>query len=169
MQGFQAHIRRVRLSLAPLVLHFFSIARPFRTQGVKLNETFASLVRASPLLELVTPPSLALSVFRLRPSSLEHKASAALNALNKMFYARVTARKDLYLTQTDLNGTFCVRMAIGATRTEERHIRAAFSLLEEEGGIALREWRENLQGDGPAEGPNVGVKEQESAIAIARG
>jgi hypothetical protein len=35
---------------------------------------------------------------------------------------------------------FCVRMAIGAERTEERDIDRALTLIEEEGRVALREW-----------------------------
>jgi aromatic-L-amino-acid decarboxylase len=63
------------------------------------------------------------------------------NALNRAFYARLSARKTLLLTQTDLSGTFCVRFAVGAVRTEEKHIREAFNVLVEEAQATLGEWK----------------------------
>lgn len=126
---------------------------------------FSNLIRTSVLFELVTEPSLALSVFRLcladtrTPAVLEE-----VNALNKTFYTRLCSRSDIYLTQTDLNGTFCIRMAIGAVLTEQYHIEAAFKILEEEGEATLRELN-----DGSSRAGTAVVKEQESAIAVACG
>jgi aromatic-L-amino-acid decarboxylase len=82
---------------------------------------------------LVTPPILGLSVFRLKPASHAAQDLVEMNALNRAFYVRLAARSaECIFTQTDLGGVFCVRMAIGAQRTEERHIRAAFDVLTEE-------------------------------------
>ncbi|KAG8756451.1 hypothetical protein FRC12_010558 [Ceratobasidium sp. 428] len=72
------------------------------------------------------------------PNSVKSKA----NALNRAFYARLSARKTLLLTQTDLAGTFCVRFAVGSVRTEEKHIREAVDVLIEEAQATLREWKE---------------------------
>lgn len=69
-------------------------------------------------------------------------AQSKANALNRAFYARISARKTLLLTQTDLSGTFCIRFAVGAVRTEEKHIREAFDVLTEEAQATLAEWRE---------------------------
>jgi aromatic-L-amino-acid decarboxylase len=97
-------------------------------------------VRASPHFALVTPPVLGLSVFRLAPAdSASSEADAgALNVLNRAFYVRLAARTaECVFTQTDLAGTFCVRMAVGAQRTEEKHIRAAFDVLTHEAVATL--------------------------------
>jgi hypothetical protein len=69
-------------------------------------------------------------------------AQSKVNALNRAFYARISARKSILLTQTDLAGTFCIRMAIGAVRTEEKHVQEAFDLLVEEAHATLREWKD---------------------------
>ncbi|KAJ7745685.1 hypothetical protein B0H16DRAFT_1855814 [Mycena metata] len=81
---------------------------------------------------LVTAPSLALTVFRAAPKSgdatgaqaeMEKEKKSAenelthLNALNASFFARLARRPDLAITQTVLNGVFCVRFAVGAART----------------------------------------------------
>ncbi|KAJ7502871.1 pyridoxal phosphate-dependent transferase [Mycena galericulata] len=109
-------------------------------QGIALNTTFAALVTDSDILELVTPPSLALSVFRVVPPTSAKADLAALNVLNAAFFARLAVRPDLAITQTVLNGVFCVRFAIGASRTTEAHIRAAFDSIVEEARAALAVW-----------------------------
>ena len=129
VQGFQDYIRRT----------------------VRMNDKFIALIRSSPFFKFVTTPFLALSVFRLvppptssSPSSLTYAkplSEPQLNALNRAFYARVSARPDIMLTQTDLLGTFCVRLAVGAARTSEKHIQAAFDLLVEEAQATLKEWK----------------------------
>jgi len=60
--------------------------------------------------------------------------------LNRIFFRRISARHDLLLTQTELNGVFCIRLAVGAARTEETHIKRAFELLVSEACVALEEW-----------------------------
>ena len=99
------------------------------------------LVQKSDILELVTEPSLALSVFRLNPYIGAARYSLTdLNDLNRVFYDRISARHDILLTQTVLNGVACIRFAVGVLRTEERHIDKAFKLLQEEGRVAIQEW-----------------------------
>ncbi|KAJ7647540.1 pyridoxal phosphate-dependent transferase [Roridomyces roridus] len=118
VQGFQKHIR----------------------QAIELNQHFNTLLADSDILELVTPPSLALTVFRVVPSKHSDVDVAALNTLNAEFHSRLTARTDLVLTQTVLNGIFCVRLAVGAQRTTETHIRSAFDAINEEARAALAVW-----------------------------
>ena len=144
--GFQAHLRKASRFLTCLTPCHTRTNYPRCVQGIALNEHFASLVRASPEFELVTKPVLALSVIRLKlPSSSAHSLSdeakaEATNALNKALYARTERASDkLFLTQTSLNGTVCVRFAIGAQRTEREHIERAWELIRECGAEAVRE------------------------------
>jgi aromatic-L-amino-acid/L-tryptophan decarboxylase len=98
------------------------------------------MIRSSSQLTLVTPPSYALSVFRLLPSSeLDEKA---LNSLNRLFYDRISARSDIFLTRTELNGIFCIRFVVGAARTNETHIQMAFDLLRAEGEMTIKAFEE---------------------------
>ncbi|KAI0643877.1 aromatic-L-amino-acid decarboxylase [Trametes meyenii] len=112
-------------------------------EGVALNEHFAALVRASPHFELVTPPRLALSVFRvvLPASASPGDADAATNDLNRAFYAHVSGAGDkLFLTQTKLNDAFCVRFAVGAQRTRREHVDAAWAIIQASARAATEEW-----------------------------
>jgi aromatic-L-amino-acid/L-tryptophan decarboxylase len=86
----------------------------------------------------VTPPSFALTVFRLLPGSAGNTEELDdVNTLNKAFYSDLQSRPDLALTQTLLGGVFCVRFAVGAARTEQKDIDKAWTIIEEAGGNAL--------------------------------
>ncbi|KAG1818039.1 pyridoxal phosphate-dependent transferase [Suillus subaureus] len=110
------------------------------TDCTKLNARFAEHIRESDQFCFVAKPFLALTVFRLAPKSRPHLTTLELNALNRAFYARLAARSDIAITQTDLNGVFCVRMAIGAEKTVERDIDKALDVIGQEGRATLREW-----------------------------
>lgn len=107
------------------------------TDCIKLNDKFVERIRESEQFCFVAKPFLALTVFRLAPKSLPH---LELNALNRAFYAQLAARSDIAITQTDLNGVFCVRMAIGAEQTMESDIDRALDVIGEEGRATLKEW-----------------------------
>lgn len=110
-------------------------------QTISLNEIFVKLVSESPIMVLVTPPTLALTVFRLEPTLPNGlPTQAELNVLNEQFFRRISARTEIYLTQTVLNGTFCIRFAVGAERSEEQHVLRAFEILKTEGQLAIEAW-----------------------------
>ncbi|KNZ72280.1 Tyrosine decarboxylase 1 [Termitomyces sp. J132] len=135
-------------------LKFWFVFRSFGVEGFKkyirktiaLNQHFAEFVASSDMFSLVTPPSFALSVFRLDPKlrSLEQPSHSLdiLNKLNKLFYSRLTARQDILLTSTVLNGVYCIRFAVGSARTELLHIKQACELLVEEGKLTLESWEQ---------------------------
>ncbi|KAF9232241.1 pyridoxal phosphate-dependent transferase [Melanogaster broomeanus] len=112
-------------------------------ETVKRSDTFVSLIRESAQFKLVTAPSLTLSVFRLEPPTSEELSLAQLNKLNRAFYARLSARPDIALTRTDLIGTICMRMAVGAERTTDAHIKRAFDVLCEEADVTLKVWEKD--------------------------
>ena len=88
---------------------FFLSSYVVRPQSISLGEIFVDRVRGHPeLLELVTPPSFSLSVFRIAPNAVPEFAHK-LNELNERYYQKLYERKDLMLTQTKLNGVHCIR------------------------------------------------------------
>ena len=112
-----------------------------------MNNLFATLIKNANNFSLVTEPSLALSVFRLVPQSDADDQPAlsleSLNDLNRLFYGRISARNDIMMTQTNLNGIFCIRFVTGATRTTEDHVRAAYDILCEEAETTLAMWTQS--------------------------
>ena len=89
---------------------------------VALAEAFASWVAADERFELAAPRSLNLVCFRLRGADEENEA----------LLARLNASGALYLTHTRLDGHYTLRLSIGQTDTEERHVRAAWERIREE-------------------------------------
>ena len=112
-----------------------------------MNNLFANLIQNTDDFSLVTKPSLALSVFRLVPESKTDDQPAlsleSLNELNRLFYGRISARNDIMMTQTNLNGIFCIRFVTGATRTTEVHVRAAYDILCKEANTTLEMWAQS--------------------------
>jgi aromatic-L-amino-acid decarboxylase len=89
---------------------------------VELAHDFASWVAADERFELVVPPSLNLVCFRLRGGDEENEA----------LLGRLNASGALYLTHTRLGGRYTLRLSIGQTDTEERHVRAAWERIRAE-------------------------------------
>jgi len=118
--------------------------REYIRHGIDLNDYFGSLIRQNPSFSLVTRPSFSLTVFRLTPPQSQDSAQYAtledFDALNRSFYSRISARPDILLTQTVIDGIFCIRFAAGAQRTTKEHIDQAWSLIQEEAGIAADIW-----------------------------
>jgi aromatic-L-amino-acid decarboxylase len=87
--------------------------------SVTLAQEFATWVAADERFELLAPHPLALVTFRLRAGDEATRAlMTAVNASGRM-----------YLTHTLVHGEFALRMAIGATLTERRHVEAAWRQL----------------------------------------
>ncbi len=81
--------------------------------GVALAQEFAGWVGSDDRFELAAPHELALVTFRLK--SGDDASRALMETAN--------ASGSMYLTHTVVDGKFALRMAIGATATEERHVR----------------------------------------------
>lgn len=162
VEGFQKHIRK-HVELAKVfesLVEQSSLFELVAPRSLSLNVFRLRLPSALPTPAAATPseanpalsqetditagasPDTTTTGIRKGLPLLQSKAQSKVNALNRAFYSRVSARKNIYLTQTDLAGTFCIRMAVGAVRTEEKHIREAFDLLVEEAQATLREWKD---------------------------
>lgn len=147
--------------------------RDYIRRCIDLNTTFQAKLTETTLLELVTTPSLSLSVFRISPNALPPPASSTtssspinssttsptnsspsneptletMNELTKSLYSRLSARSDILLTQTVLNGVFCIRFAVGSERTRVEDINKAVGVMVEEAEVVIREWSKNVDLD----------------------
>ena len=89
---------------------------------VELAQDFAGWVAASEDFELVVDPPLNLVCFR-------HVGG---DAISEAIMERLNASGDLFLTHTKLDGRFVLRLCVGQTRTERRHVEQAWRRLQEE-------------------------------------
>jgi aromatic-L-amino-acid decarboxylase len=86
---------------------------------VALAREFAGWVQADPDFEVVAPVPLNLVCFR-------HRAG---DAMNERLQQTVNASGEIFLTHTRLDGRWVLRLAIGGTYTERRHVETAWELL----------------------------------------
>ncbi len=94
---------------------------------VELAQKFASWVRADERFELGAPAPLNLVCFR-------HRAG---DESNQRIMERLNASGDLYLTHTRLNDRFTLRMSIGQSQTELRHIERAWQRIRDEAAAII--------------------------------
>lgn len=118
-------------------LKFWFIVRTFGVEGlidrlrehIRLAQLFASWVQAAPDFEVVAPVPFSTVCFRAVPQQVPQ---AQWNELNERLMEAVNATGEAFLSHTKLNGRYIIRLAIGNIRTEERHIRRVWELLNEE-------------------------------------
>jgi aromatic-L-amino-acid decarboxylase len=108
-------------------LKLWFVIRSYGVQGlqhhvrehVALAQEFARWVRESQEFELAAPAPLNLVCFRHRGGE----------EANQRIMDRLNSSGELYLTHTRLDGKLTLRMSIGQTRTEARHVRAAWDKI----------------------------------------
>jgi aromatic-L-amino-acid decarboxylase len=93
-------------------------------QHVQLAQQFAGWVRKDKRFELAAPVPLNLICFR-------HKGG---DAANQAIMDRLNRSGDLYLTHTKLNGKLTLRLCVGQTHTQARHVENAWKRIQEEAG-----------------------------------
>ena len=91
-------------------------------QHVQLAQQFAAWVRDDEKFELPAPVPLNLVCFR-------HKAG---DTANQTIMDRLNRSGDLFLTHTRLNGKLTLRLCVGQTKTQERHVRRVWLRLQDE-------------------------------------
>jgi aromatic-L-amino-acid decarboxylase len=89
---------------------------------IELAQKFAQWVRADTSFELAAPAPLNLVCFR-------HRAG---DETNQRIMDRLNASGDLYLTHTRLNDRLTLRMSIGQSQTELRHVERAWQRIRAE-------------------------------------
>jgi aromatic-L-amino-acid decarboxylase len=88
---------------------------------VELAQRFRSWIEADERFELAAPTPLNLVCFRHRGG----------DGLNRELLERLNRSGDLYLTHTVLDGRYTLRLCVGQTRTEERHVVDAWRSVQE--------------------------------------
>jgi len=86
---------------------------------VALAQQLAGWVQADPAFELAAPVPLNLVCFRHRGG----------DAVNQQLLDQLNQSGQLYLTHTRLHGKLTLRMSIGQTHTEERHVANAWQAI----------------------------------------
>jgi len=88
---------------------------------VELAQTFAAWVETDERFELAAPTPLNLICFRHRGG----------DAVNQSLLDRLNKSGSLYLTHTRLDDRLTLRLCVGQTRTEYRHVASAWKKIQE--------------------------------------
>jgi aromatic-L-amino-acid decarboxylase len=91
-------------------------------EHVRLAQQFAGWVRNDVRFELAAPAPLNLVCFR-------HKGG---DDANQTLMDRLNRSGDLYLTHTRLNDRLTLRLCVGQTNTQARHVERAWTRIREE-------------------------------------
>jgi aromatic-L-amino-acid decarboxylase len=89
---------------------------------IELAQQFASWLKEDSRFELAAPAPLNLVCFR-------HKGG---DEINQVLMDRLNRSGDLYLTHTKLDGKLTLRLCVGQTSTEARHVERAWKRIQEE-------------------------------------
>jgi aromatic-L-amino-acid decarboxylase len=113
--------RRFRALKLWFVLRSFGASglRAHIRKHVELARGFAQHIEADQRFELAAPPRFGLVCFRVRGG----------DGINRELLERVNQSGDFYLTGTELDGRFVLRLAVGGARTEAAHVDAVWERL----------------------------------------
>ncbi|MPZ71900.1 MAG: aspartate aminotransferase family protein [Nitriliruptorales bacterium] len=96
---------------------------------VELAQQFAQWVQDDPDWELAVDPPLNLVCLR-------HRAG---DAVTEAVLQRANATGRMFVTHTRLDGRYVIRVSIGQTHTEQRHVEQAWCLLRDSAAAVLAE------------------------------
>ncbi len=115
--------RRFRALKLWMVIRHYGVEglRAHLRRHVELARRFAEWVEADIDFEVAAPRPLNLVCFR-------HLGG---DEVNRRLEARLNNSGKLYLTHTTLSGRYVLRLCVGQSWTEERHVRAAWELIRE--------------------------------------
>lgn len=98
---------------------------------LQLAEYFAKKIEDSADFELLAPVPLNTICFRYKPAEKSYTPDQ-LNQLNTDLLERINDSGRAFLTHTKLNDAYTIRMVIGQTSVEKRHVDAAWDLITNE-------------------------------------
>ena len=118
-------------------LKLWFVIRSYGVEGLRalirrhiaLAEEAERWIAAAGDFELLAPRALALINFRYHPGGLDD--NAALDELNRRLLERLNDDGRIYLTQNRVAGAYALRLSIGQTRSERRHVEAAWQVIQD--------------------------------------
>ncbi|HET6527899.1 MAG TPA: aminotransferase class I/II-fold pyridoxal phosphate-dependent enzyme [Balneolaceae bacterium] len=119
-------------------LKLWFVLRNFGVKGLReklryhisLAQNLKQKIKQHEDFELLAPAPLNLLCFRYHPGHISDEQK--LNEWNEKLLAQIQQSGKLFLTHTKLTGKFTIRMVIGNTRVEQRHVDAAWKLIQSE-------------------------------------
>ncbi len=117
-------------------LKLWFVLRSFGTEAlqeklrnhIRMARDLAELIGQEEEFELMAPVTLNLVCFRYKPKGVEDEKQ--LNDINEKLLKKINDSGQIFLTHTKLNGRYVLRMVIGQTNVEQRHVDKAWELVQ---------------------------------------
>lgn len=118
-------------------LKLWFVLRSFGIEGlqekiryhISLGQTLKETIEEHDGFELLAPVPLNTLCFRFHPSHIHDETK--LNELNEKLLNQIQESGELFLTHTKLAGKYTIRIVIGNTNVEERHVNQAWDLIQQ--------------------------------------
>jgi len=95
---------------------------------IELAKNLADEIAGCDDFEVITPVTINLVCFRY--ISKKNLSEEAINQLNEKLLTAINASGKIYLSHTKLGGKYTLRMQIGQTYVEKKHVDAAWELIK---------------------------------------
>ena len=123
-------------------LKLWMIIRAFGVDGLVrlirehcvMASDLARAIASTPSWKVVAPVHFGLVVFRCQPHGYSDEKA---DALTEAIMHRVNDSGEVFLSHTKVRGRYAIRLSIGNQRTEMRHVRRAWELLQQAGKECL--------------------------------
>ncbi len=118
-------------------LKLWFVIRSFGVEGIRsrvrehirMGQELKEAIEKEPDFEILAPVWCNVLCFRYKPASVVD--GDRLNALNTELMDRLNGTGKIYLTHTKLNGRTTLRIVIGQTTVERRHVAAGWDLIRQ--------------------------------------
>ena len=137
-EGGQVHNYRdwgIQLGRRFRALKLWFVIRSYGVRGLQetirahitMARQLVATIQAAPDFELLAPAPLNLICFRYHPGHITDPAR--LDALNAQILESLNTSGTLYLSHTKLGGRYALRLLIGQTTVQQRHVDAAWEQI----------------------------------------
>jgi aromatic-L-amino-acid/L-tryptophan decarboxylase len=103
-------------------------------EHIRIARHFAGWIDEHPDFERTAPAPFSTVCFRAAPPAVPEEE---LDGLNERLLRAANASGECFLSHARVGGQFCLRLAVGNIRTEERHVLDVWALLQHELGRLL--------------------------------
>lgn len=118
-------------------LKLWFVLRSFGTEAlqeklrnhIRMAKELAERIGQEDEFELMAPVTLSLVCFRYKPKDIDDEQE--LNRINEKLLKKINNSGQIYLSHTTLNGKYVLRMLIGQTNVEQRHVDRAWQIIRE--------------------------------------
>jgi aromatic-L-amino-acid/L-tryptophan decarboxylase len=138
--------RRFRAMKLWMVIRSYGVSglREYIRKHVNMAKDFEALLCANNNFEVVVPRNFAMVCFRISPLALANVANECsdeeVNRLNKQLLESLNGAGRVFMTHTVLEGVYVIRVAIGATLTDDKHISMLWDMVQNHASVLLAKY-----------------------------